>query len=119
MSPAPPRDSATPPDRFRGRHIRHPPSHGPAPVIPRDREGSGGSEMVPDGGRMSRDCCCWVGAKGADRTSLATRGAKRGRSTDLETHSDNFTSNKALSESRQKKKAGSLQKSNLRGERRL
>ena len=52
MSPAPPRDSATPPDRFRGRHIKHPPSHGPAPVIPRDREGSGGSEMVPDGGRM-------------------------------------------------------------------
>ena len=39
-------------DRFHG-HSRHPPScRGPTPVIPRDREVSGGSEMVPDGGRM-------------------------------------------------------------------
>ena len=41
-------------------------------------------------------------------------GAKRDRSTALPTHSGGITSSEALSESRQKKKAGILEESNLR-----
>ena len=62
------------------------------------------------------DCCCWVGGKGVDRTSLGTRGAKRDRLTDLATHSDNITSSETLSESRRKRRQG-LWKSLTYGER--
>ena len=60
-----------------------------------------------------------VWGEGVDGTSLGSRGAKRDRSTDLATHSGNITFSEALSESRQKKKAGTLEESNLRGERKF